>query len=366
MANESNLNSTFSAVHDTQWTSSFVPFIKATIMGAIIIATIFGNLLVIVSVMSHRKLRIITNYYVISLALVDMLLAMFSMTFNASVHIFGKWLFGYYMCDVWNSLDVYFATASILHLCCISIDRYYAIVKPLKYTLNMTKIVMALMILNAWLSPAVISFLPIFMGWYTTEENLVYRANYPDGCQFIQNKTYTVISSSISFWIPCIIMIFMYLAIFRKVNIQEKYMYERYEALFLHQNNIADDILSNSEGSSNTFHEINQDINHTPTREKNISKLKREHKATRTLGIITGTFILCWLPFFLCHAILSFCFSCVEYCPGQLVTLVFWIGYFHSTLNPLIYAYFNRDFAEALENTLQCAFCSRRPSSNLD
>ncbi|RZF46177.1 hypothetical protein LSTR_LSTR017498 [Laodelphax striatellus] len=56
------------------------------------------------------------------------------------------------------------------------------------------------------------------------------------------------------------------------------------------------------------------------------------------------------------------------YCPDSLVAVLFWIGYFNSTLNPLIYAYFNRDFREAFKNTLQCAFCSlcRRPPSDLD
>lgn len=57
----------------------------------------------------------------------------------------------------------------------------------------------------------------------------------------------------------------------------------------------------------------------------------------------------------------------VEY-PEVVIITVFWIGYFNSTLNPLIYAYFNRDFREAFKNTLQCAFCSlcRRPPSDLD
>ncbi|KAK9747016.1 7 transmembrane receptor (rhodopsin family) [Popillia japonica] len=297
-----------------------------------------------------------------------MLVAMFAMTFNASVQIFEKWLFGYFMCDVWNSLDVYFSTASILHLSCISVDRYYAIVRPLKYPISMTKRVVALMICATWISPAVLSFLPIFMGWYTTPENQVDRTKHSDKCAFIVNKPYAVISSSISFWIPCTIMIFTYFAIFREANKQEKELYSRHgAAMLLHQNNTNGDMLSNSGGSSKTLmHEINQDLHHTPTKEKNIIKMKREHKAARTLGIIMGTFILCWLPFFSWYIITSLCTTC--YNPDSLITTVFWIGYFNSTLNPVIYAYFNREFREAFKNTLEFLFCTlcRRPPSDLD
>lgn len=361
-------NSTGEVPEEEEWPDFLLRSFRAVIMGTIIIASIFGNLLVIVSVMRHRKLRIITNYYVISLALADMLVAMFAMTFNASVQIFETWLFGRFMCDVWNSLDVYFSTASILHLCCISVDRYYAIVKPLKYNITMTKRVVAFMLLNTWVSPAIISFVPIFMDWYTTEEYLQREKLHPDLCEFRVNKTYAVISSSISFWIPCTIMVFTYLAIFREANRQEKEMHNRHgAALLLHQNNTNGDMLSNSGGSSKALtSDITHDFHHTPTKERNLSKMKREHKAARTLGIIMGTFILCWLPFFLWYVITSLCTTCP--CPDTVVTVVFWIGYFNSTLNPLIYAYFNRDFREAFKNTLQCAFCNTcsRPPSDLD
>lgn len=206
--------------------SLFVLLIKILIMGFIILAALLGNLLVIVSVMRHRKLRVITNFFVVSLALADMLVAIFAMCFNFSVEITeGRWLFGYFMCDVWNSLDVYFSTASILHLCCISVDRYYAIVQPLDYPLIMTHSRLAIMLGVVWCSPALVSFLPIFMGWYTTNEHMDFRRCHPDECGFIVNKPYAVISSSVSFWVPGMVMIVMYYRIYVEADRQERMLY---------------------------------------------------------------------------------------------------------------------------------------------
>lgn len=89
--------------------------------------------------LKYSTRRVITNYFVVSLAMADMLVALVAMTFNASVELSGRWFFGPIVCDLWNSSDVYFSSASILNLCCISVDRYYAIVKPLDYPLIMTQ-----------------------------------------------------------------------------------------------------------------------------------------------------------------------------------------------------------------------------------
>lgn len=107
----------------TRWTDLTILCIKGLIFGTIIIGAVLGNALVIISVQRNRKLRVITNYFVVSLAMADMLVALCAMTFNASVELSGRWMFGAFMCNVYNSLDVYFSTASILHLCCISVDR---------------------------------------------------------------------------------------------------------------------------------------------------------------------------------------------------------------------------------------------------
>lgn len=93
--------------------------------------------------------------------------------------------------------------------------RYYAIVRPLEYPLYMTNRTVFFMLANVWLLPALISFTPIFLGWYTTTESLNYQAEHTDDCIFKANKTYAIISSSVSFWIPGLVMITMYCRIYR-------------------------------------------------------------------------------------------------------------------------------------------------------
>ncbi|CAG9794834.1 unnamed protein product [Diatraea saccharalis] len=332
----------------------FLIVLKCLIMLFIILAAIFGNLLVIVSVMRHRKLRVITNYFVVSLAFADMLVAIWAMCFNFSVEITnGKWLFGYFMCDVWNSLDVYFSTASILHLCCISVDRYYAIVQPLDYPLIMTTGKLGIMLAVVWCSPALVSFLPIFMGWYTTEDHMDFRKRFPKVCSFTVNKVYAVISSSVSFWIPGVIMLFMYYRIYVEADRQERMLYRSKVAALLLDKHLQ------INGIMGEVMRERQSIQMQPMAS---SKMKRERKAARTLGIIMSAFLACWLPFFLWYIITALCGSACP-SPPPVVAAVFWVGYFNSALNPLIYAYFNRDFRAAFRKTLDS--CCRSLCGNV-
>ena len=209
---------------DMPWHEVLLTVLKALAMVLIIVSSVFGNLLVICSVIRYRRLRVITNYFIVSLALADMLVALGAMTFNASVQLSDRWMFGLVVCELWNSLDVYFSTISILHLCCISVDRYAAIVLPLEYPMKMTRTRVLMMILAAWMAPILISFIPIFLGWYATDEYL--RSRSPDECSWEVNMWFAVVSSSISFWIPGVIMVCLYLRVFREADRQEQMLHK--------------------------------------------------------------------------------------------------------------------------------------------
>lgn len=357
---------------------SAVAVLSALCMALIIVCAILGNLLVVVSVIRVRRLRGITNYFVVSLAIADILVAILVMPFNASKQIAGRWVFNRVVCDVWNSFDVYASTASILHLCCISIDRYYAIVRPLDYPMVVTKRRVAVMLSLVWTAPLLISFLPIFLGWYTTPEAALAASSGPPTCDFVVNMAYALISSSISFWIPCSVMVYMYYRIYLEAARQERMLHRHTRLASTSHAAVVTSTSSNttttttstqlppvpSNGVGGAHHEGGSGrrlMSHrpssdaqeaTPTKEKNLIKLKREHKAARTLGIIMGAFIVCWLPFFTWYVTITLCGDSCNI-PPIMEPMFFWTGYFNSMLNPAIYAYFNKDFREAFRRTLE-------------
>lgn len=77
--------------------------------------------------------------------------------------------------------------------------------------------------------------------------------------------------------------------------------------------------------------------------------------AAKTLAIIVGLFILCWLPFFTLYLIRPFCEDCIN---QILFSVVFWIGYCNSAINPMIYALFSKDFRFAFKQIICKCFCS--------
>lgn len=86
--------------------------------------------------------------------------------------------------------------------------------------------------------------------------------------------------------------------------------------------------------------------------EKQRISLSKERRAARTMAIIMGAFVVCWLPFFLMYVIFPFCGDCAAATNFRVVNAIVWLGYINSTLNPIIYTVFNVDFRRAFKNLL--------------
>uniref|UniRef100_A0A8C5K801 Alpha-1A adrenergic receptor n=1 Tax=Jaculus jaculus TaxID=51337 RepID=A0A8C5K801_JACJA len=254
------------------------------ILGGLIIFGVLGNILVILSVACHRHLHSVTHYYIVNLAVADLLLTSTVLPFSAIFEILGYWAFGRVFCNIWAAVDVLCCTASIMGLCVISIDRYIGVSYPLRYPTIVTQRRGVRALLCVWALSLVISIGPLF-GW---------RQPAPDDetiCQINEEPGYVLFSALGSFYVPLAIILVMYCRV---------YVVAKRESRGLKSGLKTDK--SDSEQVTLRIHRKNAPVaaaankTHFSVR---LLKFSREKKAAKTLGIVVGCFVLCWLPFFL-------------------------------------------------------------------
>ncbi|XP_062541880.1 5-hydroxytryptamine receptor 1-like [Armigeres subalbatus] len=306
---------------------------------AVIFGTIVGNILVCVAVCLVRKLRRPCNYLLVSLAVSDLCVACLVMPPALMYEVLGEWNFGRVFCDIWVSFDVLSCTASILNLCAISVDRYWAITKPLEYGVKRTPRRMMLCVALVWLAAACISLPPLLIlgNKHTIGEGTDQRPF----CAVCEDVGYQIYATLGSFYIPLAVMLFVYYQIFRaarRIVKDEKRAQTRLENSLAVDKNQAmlkpPEPLTASVGS--------------PHQKKLRFQLAKERKASTTLGIIMSAFTICWLPFF----ILALVRPLMDDDYPTLSSFFLWLGYANSLLNPIIYATLNRDFRKPFQEIL--------------
>ncbi|KAM9792979.1 alpha-2C adrenergic receptor [Neosynchiropus ocellatus] len=192
----------------------------AGLVSFLILFTIFGNVLVVIAVLTSRALKPPQNLFLVSLASADILVAALVMPFSLANELMGYWFFGKIWCDIYLALDVLFCTSSIVHLCAISLDRYWSVTQAVEYNLKRTPKRVKGMIVVVWLISAVVSFPPLIsMDRNSSETN--------PQC-IINDETWYILYSSVgSFFSPCVIMILVYIRIYQVAKTRTRTMSEK-------------------------------------------------------------------------------------------------------------------------------------------
>ncbi|XP_067104000.1 histamine receptor H2a isoform X2 [Osmerus mordax] len=316
--------------------------ILGVFLSLLILLTIFGNVLVCLAVCATRRLRCLTNCFIVSLAVTDLLLGMLVLPFSALLQLSNDWPLGPTFCNLYISMDVMLCTASILNLLAISVDRYLAVTAPLRYPSLVLPRRVAVAMASVWAVSLAVSFLPIQLGWNTSNGTVQnFGPNDPERkCIFSLNPSYVIVDSLLTFYLPLLVMCWTYHRILRIARAQAKRIIS---------------MRPNFNGSA------------APAVVSTVTAVAlREHKATVTLAAVIGAFVVCWVPYFTLFTIMGVREQAEP--PPVAYPVVLWLGYTNSALNPILYAALNRDFRSAYARLLRCGYYStgrgRPPSAN--
>lgn len=144
-------------------------------------------------------------------------------------------------------------------------------------------------------------------------------------CIFVTNWVFAIVASALAFFLPFMVMCSMYFFIYRASRLKATRIMSQTLEIHYHPNS------------------------------KRQNHLQLENKATRTISIIISVFVLCWLPYFVLNVWLAA--RGTDSTNTVLVgtfKIITWLGYCNSTINPLLYAFLNRDFQRALKKLLIC------------
>ncbi|KAM9496493.1 trace amine-associated receptor 13c-like [Clarias gariepinus] len=267
---------------------------------AVVLLTVCGNLLVIISVFHFNQLHTPTNMLVLSLAVSDFLIGGLVMLPLFSWTIESCWIFNTGSCMSLIVTSFFLGNQSIYNIALIAADRYLALSNPFLYTNTITVKIMCIIVSTNWSVCLVYNILFChFSGSFTTS------VMCPGECFSVPNEVGIIIDLIFSFIFPLFVIIILYTLVF---VIAKKH--------------------------ATAIRELN---NHTRPKTLKITShsMKSERKAAKVLGILVSVFLMCLLPYFI-YTLLGN----VNEVQAQTVQKFLITFYFNSTINPFIYALF--------------------------
>ncbi|XP_046393672.1 alpha-1D adrenergic receptor [Ischnura elegans] len=418
-----------------------------------VVAGAVGNVLVCLAVAKDRRLHNVTNYFLTSLAIADLLVSLFVMPLGAIPGFLGHWPFGAVWCNVYVTCDVLACSSSIMHMCFVSVGRCIGIRHPLRSRL-LDRRLTALKIAAAWILSGAISSSITVLGAHDTTNIMP----SPYECT-INNRAFFALGSLFAFYVPMVVMVASYsLTVHllrrqkaefaeaaagtpptghrfppacrdgrggslqraeggqgaRRVRLQRSAGAKRKgdSGRSTIRRCAEDPLLSGSGGRGGKAAVVaggggKRGCGESPSSEEGggsgdngvrtpdsegsgegrhfrlrfhagastlglnrfLSGRRRrslaaatavatEQKASKVLGLVFSTFVLCWAPFFLLNVAMAVsprdAHGNQDPIFNSLAPLTLWLGYVSSTINPLIYTAFNRTFRAAFVRLLKC------------
>ena len=341
ISNATNLNAS-SEISAPEYVSSRTQGLYVFLLISEITTAVVGlasNVAVTYVFIFYKKLRTsVTNYFVISLAISDILTTGIVVTFHLDAtrknHL---WTHGEFLCNLYTTMYLLAVPSSIINLCAVTVDRYLVLKMPFRYNSLMTPRRAVLIICCLWVYAIVWACLPV-MGW---KQDLPAVEN--GFCYFSSTKEYNVAVNVFNFYLPMIFMAVFWSLIFAIVR-QHRKRFQRIER-------------SLSLNTNESLNSSNGDVAHvsspiSPKMEKRERKrLRRNVRGSRYIGFIVVLFYFCWFPYVTLSVVANLCETCSYFFHYDLPDAFLALGFLNSALNPFLYPFHDKHFKGAFKDT---------------
>ncbi|XP_057326555.1 orexin/Hypocretin receptor type 1-like isoform X1 [Microplitis mediator] len=302
----------------------------------VFIAGILGNSLVCIAVYRNRSMRTVTNYFLVNLAVADLMVIIFCLPSTVIWDVTETWLLGETLCKILPYLQTVSVSVSILTLTFISIDRWYAICFPLEFkstTKRAKKCICCIWLFSFIFDIPDLIFLQVTPSLLKIES--IYLTRCERSWSVKTEKIFNFIVFAFLYFGPLLFMTYTYyqiIRVLRRSNIPGYKLSRRNKRIPL-----------DTQGTTSTFNE-----NHE-------GHLGSRRKAAKMLVVVVFIFALCYAPVHLLN-ILRYSINL----PSNDITvacslLAHWLCYLNSAINPVIYNFMSGKFRKEFRRSFICA-----------
>ncbi|KAK6476170.1 somatostatin receptor type 5-like [Huso huso] len=265
-----------------------------------------GNTLAIYVVLRYTKMKTVTNIYILNLAVADELF-MLGLPFLATQNALSYWPFGIFLCRLVMTVDSINQFTSIFCLTVMSIDRYLAVVHPIKSTKWRRPRIAKMINATVWILSFIV-VLPVIIFADVQESIQTCNINWPEPTS-VWSTVFIIYTSVIGFFGPLLVICLCYLLIVVKLK---------------------------SSG----------------LRVGSTKRRKSERKVTKMVVIIVVVFVCCWLPFYILNIVNLIVILPEE--PVQIGVYFFVVvmSYANSCANPVLYGFLSDNFKQSFRQVL--------------
>ncbi|XP_038573366.1 cholecystokinin receptor [Micropterus salmoides] len=351
--------------------------LRILLYSLIFLLSVFGNLLIIVVLMLNKRMRTVTNSFLLSLAVSDLMMAIFCMPFTLIPNILEDFIFGGAMCKTVSYFMGISVSISTFSLVAIAIERYSAICNPLKSRSWQTRSHAYRVIAATWVVSLIVMVpYPVFsvLKSFPKSNGTVGHMCRLDWPSQQAEQTWYVLLLFTLFFIPGVVMIVAYGLISRELVRGIQFELGQNRETTGKKNGIGRAVTGSNDDDDGCYIQVSKKpssalelptlsastgaIQAKPERARSNTseaKLQAKRRVIRMLMVIVALFFICWMPLYSANTWKAFDLkSASKALSGAPISFIHLLSYTSACVNPIIYCFMNTRFRKALLSTFAC------------